>query len=79
MSWAPSKRLTEALSEYLRFPSDALEIGLWSGDLQLKDVEIKEDKLDSDQFTLISGRIGQIHAQIPWTTLLVSTAKIEVS
>lgn len=42
----PSKRLTEILSTYLEFDSKQLQLGLWSGDLQIRNVNLKKDSID---------------------------------
>lgn len=42
----PSRRLTEILSTYLEFDSKQLQLGLWSGDLQIRNVNLKKDSID---------------------------------
>jgi hypothetical protein len=42
----PSRRLTEILSTYLEFDSKQLQLGLWGGDLQIRNVNLKKDSID---------------------------------
>ena len=39
----PSRKVTELLSKYLEFDPESLEMGIWSGDLSLKNVNLKRD------------------------------------
>lgn len=39
----PSKQVTSLLSEYLEFDKEQLQLGIWSGKLALKDVNLKAD------------------------------------
>lgn len=41
----PSKKVTELLSEYLEFDREKLQLGIWSGNLSLSDVQIRKDAL----------------------------------
>ena len=41
----PSQKVTELLSKYLEFDSDALDVGVWSGDLSLKNVNLKREAI----------------------------------
>ena len=73
--YSPHERLTNILSTYLEFDSQQLELGLWSGDLQIKDgVNLRPNAfapmLEAFDLRLFSGSIGKLHAQIPWKTLL---------
>eukprot|EP00537_Pseudo-nitzschia_pungens_P002438 CAMPEP_0172372640 /NCGR_PEP_ID=MMETSP1060-20121228/48606_1 /TAXON_ID=37318 /ORGANISM="Pseudo-nitzschia pungens, Strain cf. cingulata" /LENGTH=66 /DNA_ID=CAMNT_0013098727 /DNA_START=192 /DNA_END=389 /DNA_ORIENTATION=- len=39
----PSKKVTELLSSFLEFDPESLEMGIWSGDLSLKNVQLRRD------------------------------------
>eukprot|EP00522_Entomoneis_paludosa_P001168 CAMPEP_0172469526 /NCGR_PEP_ID=MMETSP1065-20121228/63928_1 /TAXON_ID=265537 /ORGANISM="Amphiprora paludosa, Strain CCMP125" /LENGTH=192 /DNA_ID=CAMNT_0013227211 /DNA_START=50 /DNA_END=625 /DNA_ORIENTATION=+ len=41
----PSKQVTSLLSEYLEFDEEQLNLGIWSGRLALKDVNLKADAI----------------------------------
>ena len=41
----PSAKVTEILSKYLEFDPESLEMGIWSGDLRIKNVNLKRDAL----------------------------------
>jgi len=43
MIYSPSQALTELLSSYLEFDLKQLQLGVWSGDLQIKDVQLRRD------------------------------------
>lgn len=39
----PSKKVTELLSEYLEFDAEQIKIGIWSGHLSLRNVQLRAD------------------------------------
>jgi N-terminal region of Chorein or VPS13 len=39
----PSKKVSEILSQYLEFDPEQLSLGIWSGNLSLHDVSLRED------------------------------------
>lgn len=39
----PSKKVTELLSQYLEFDPEELRVGIWSGDLSLRNVHLREE------------------------------------
>ena len=39
----PSQKVTEILSKFLEFDPESLEMGIWSGDLSIKNVNLKRD------------------------------------
>jgi hypothetical protein len=43
----PSKKIAEILSEFLEFDPNQLLLGLWSGDLSLKDVGLRCDTINA--------------------------------
>lgn len=75
MYYSLHQRLTNILSTYLEFDAEQLELGLWNGDLHIKDgVNLRSDAFDpllsSLDLRMLSGSVGKLHAQIPWNTLL---------
>ena len=41
----PSKKVTEVLSRYLEFDPEQLQLGIWSGNLSLTDVNLREETI----------------------------------
>lgn len=41
----PSKKVTDLLSTYLEFDPEQLKLGIWSGNLSLKDVNLREEAI----------------------------------
>jgi hypothetical protein len=41
----PSKKVTEILSKFLEFDPEQLELGIWSGDLSLNNVKLRQDAI----------------------------------
>ena len=76
--YSPSTKLTATLQKYLRFDPEQLSIGLWSGNLRLHDVELREEVFDHPDYTMVSATIGSLNASIPWRTLMISTATVEL-
>lgn len=81
----PSKKVAEILSQFLEFDPKQLQIGIWSGDLSISDVNLKRDAfapflnppsvLDDDAVSklhlkLVSGKVGNMRVQIPWKRLV---------
>ena len=42
----PSAKVTELLSKFLEFDPEQLELGIWSGDLSLKNVNLRKDAVN---------------------------------
>lgn len=80
----PSKKVTELLSKFLEFDPEQLQLGVWSGDLVLANVNLREDALyskinrmkkspsgrDPLKLKLVEGKIGLLRIQIPWKRLV---------
>ena len=45
MFYKPTQAITDILSSYLEFDLKQLQLGVWSGDLQLRDVNLRRDAL----------------------------------
>lgn len=41
----PSKKVTEILSKFFEFDPSELELGIWSGDIQLKNVKLRQETI----------------------------------
>ena len=80
----PSKKVTELLSKFLEFDPEQLQLGVWSGDLVLTNVNLREDAVygkinrmkkspsgrDPLKLKLVEGKIGLLRIQIPWKRLV---------
>ncbi|CAB9515429.1 Putative vacuolar protein sorting-associated protein [Seminavis robusta] len=80
----PSKTVTEIMSKYLEFDPEQLQLGIWSGDLVLTNVNLRGDALyskinrmkkspsgrDPLKLKIVEGTIGQLRIQIPWKRLV---------
>ena len=96
----PSKQVSKVLEEYLEFDAEQLKLGIWSGRLSLKDVNLKTDAIyphlnhffaeseaNNSEFTksqppvrlkLVSGTIGELNLNIPWTSLVWGQGDVQV-
>ncbi|GAX12581.1 hypothetical protein FisN_13Lh037 [Fistulifera solaris] len=82
----PSQKVAELLSQYLEFDAHQLQVGIWSGHLNLKDVHLKASAVDqfltlpssSISFQLVSGTIGLLDLQIPWKQLVWGQSDVRV-
>lgn len=52
---SPSRRLTDFLSEYLEFDPTQLSLGLWGGDLSLRNVSLRKEAVDPLLDSLVGG------------------------
>jgi hypothetical protein len=81
----PSKLVTDVLSKYLEFDLEQLQLGIWSGDLSIKNVQLKRDAIypllnDTSlpqkegkpplNLKLVSGSVGHMRIRIPWKRLV---------
>jgi N-terminal region of Chorein or VPS13 len=80
----PSKKVTEILSKFLEFDPEQLQLGIWSGDLVLTNVNLRADALyskinrmkkspsgrDPLKLKIVESTISQLRIQIPWKRLL---------
>ncbi|KAI3378739.1 hypothetical protein SNEBB_004675 [Seison nebaliae] len=67
------------LGTYINVNSDQLSIGIWSGDISLKNIYLKPEafKTLNLPIEIHCGYIGNVSIKIPWRTLLFSTAIID--
>jgi hypothetical protein len=82
MYYSLHQRLTKFLSTYLEFDAEQLELGLWNGDLHIKDgVNLLPSAfapfLGPLNMQMLSGSVKKLEAQIPWNTL-VDGSKLSV-
>jgi N-terminal region of Chorein or VPS13 len=81
----PSRKISEILAQFLEFDSKQLHFGIWSGDLTISNVKLKEDAFSSFlnssnvtpesnkeplQLKLVRGKVGHIRLKIPWKSLV---------
>ena len=73
--------LNKFLGSYVEnFDANQLEVGIWNGDVKLKNCKIKKDCLDSLDLpiTIEQGILGNLTMQVPWSRLKSSPVKIEI-
>jgi vacuolar protein sorting-associated protein 13A/C len=68
------------LGTFLQFPSDTLSIGVWKGELVLKDIQLLPDALVPLKLpiTVKHGFVRSLLVKIPWTSLAKSPVQIIV-
>ncbi|KAI5802352.1 hypothetical protein FPQ18DRAFT_313508 [Pyronema domesticum] len=67
------------LGMYIKnFDSTQLNVGIWSGDVRLKNLELKKEALDQMKLPLnvLEGHLGQLTLQIPWSNLKGRPVKV---
>jgi len=73
--------LNRTLGQYVEnFDPAQLNIGIWSGDVKLRDLKLKQESLDrlGLPIALKFGHLGQLTLQIPWSNLKSKPVKIIV-
>lgn len=71
--------LNRFLGSYIEdFDPKQLNIGIWSGDVKLKDLRLKKDSLDRLKLpvNVKFGHLGELTLQIPWSNLKGKPVKI---
>ncbi|VEU24436.1 DEKNAAC105592 [Brettanomyces naardenensis] len=71
--------LNRTLGAYVEnFDPAQLNIGIWSGDVKLRDLKLKEESLDrlGLPIALKFGHLGELTLQIPWSNLKSKPVKI---
>eukprot|EP00003_Mantamonas_plastica_P024283 TRINITY_DN4495_c0_g2_i2.p1 TRINITY_DN4495_c0_g2~~TRINITY_DN4495_c0_g2_i2.p1 ORF type:complete len:147 (+),score=27.23 TRINITY_DN4495_c0_g2_i2:61-441(+) len=67
--------LNQYLGQYVQdLNTDSLNIAVWSGDVVLKNLEIKKDCLDQFRLpiSVIKGHVGEVKMTVPWSSLASS-------
>lgn len=73
--------LNRLLGAYVEnFDAKQLDIGIWSGDVRLKNLILKKESLDKFKFPLDVnfGHLGELTLQIPWSNLKGKPVKVIV-
>ncbi|TGZ78721.1 hypothetical protein EX30DRAFT_322121 [Ascodesmis nigricans] len=74
-----STLMNRFLGMYIKnFDSKQLNIGIWSGDVRLRNLELKKEALDQMKLPLnvLEGHLGQLTLQIPWSNLKGKPVKV---
>jgi len=64
--------LNRFLGMYIRnFDPGQLKVGIWSGDVKLRDLELRREALDQLKLPInvVEGHLGQLTLRIPWSNL----------
>ena len=73
--------LNRFLGMYVQnFDAKQLNVGIWSGDVKLRDMELRREALDQLRLPLnvVEGHLGQLTMQIPWSNLHGKPVKINI-
>ncbi|KAJ5225571.1 hypothetical protein N7468_006796 [Penicillium chermesinum] len=73
--------LNRFLSSYVKnFDAKQLNIGIWSGDVKLRNLELRREALDQLRLPLnvVEGRLGQLTLSIPWSNLRGKPVKVHI-
>ena len=73
--------LNRFLGMYVKnFDPKQLNVGIWSGDVKLRDLELRREALDQMHLPLnvVEGRLGQLTLSIPWSNLRGKPVKIDI-
>jgi vacuolar protein sorting-associated protein 13A/C len=73
--------LNRFLGMYVRnFDAKQLNVGIWSGDVKLKNLQLRKEALDQLRLPLnvVEGYLGQLTLQIPWSNLRGKPVRINI-
>ena len=73
--------LNRFLGMYVKnFDAKQLNVGIWSGDVKLRDLELRREALDQLHLpvNVVEGRIGQLSLSIPWSNLRGKPVKVNI-
>jgi vacuolar protein sorting-associated protein 13A/C len=76
-----SNLLNRFLGMYVQnFDPKQLNVGIWSGDVVLRDLELRREALDQLHLPLnvVSGHLGSLTLSIPWSNLRGKPLKINI-
>lgn len=76
-----STLLNRFLGMYVKnFDTTQLNIGIWSGDVKLKNLELRREALDQLHLPLnvIEGYLGELTLSIPWSNLRSKPVKVNI-
>jgi len=74
-----SSLLNRFLGMYIRnFDPGQLQVGIWSGDVKLRDLELRREALDQLKLPInvVEGHLGQLTLTIPWSNLRGQPVKV---
>jgi vacuolar protein sorting-associated protein 13A/C len=74
------KVLIQYLGQYLEFEKDKLKVGIWSGDIQLHNIQLKPSALDALRLPIkvYTGFLSSLIVSIPWKNLWNAPVKINI-
>lgn len=73
--------LNRFLGMYVKnFDPTQLKVGIWSGDVKLRDLELRKEALDQLKLPInaVEGHLGQLTLTIPWSNLRGAPVKIYI-
>ncbi|EER23514.1 vacuolar protein sorting-associated protein, putative [Coccidioides posadasii C735 delta SOWgp] len=73
--------LNRFLGMYVKnFDAGQLNVGIWSGDVKLRNLELRREALDQLHLPLnvVEGHLGELTLSIPWSNLRGKPVKIEI-
>ncbi|KAJ5482720.1 hypothetical protein N7539_006166 [Penicillium diatomitis] len=73
--------LNRFLGIYVKnFDAKQLNIGIWSGDVKLRNLELRREALDQLHLPLnvVEGHVGQLTLSIPWSNLRGKPVKVDI-
>ncbi|OQE23254.1 hypothetical protein PENSTE_c009G01087 [Penicillium steckii] len=73
--------LNRFLGIYVKnFDATQLNIGIWSGDVKLRNLELRREALDQLHLPLnvVEGHLGQLTLSIPWSNLRGKPVKVDI-
>ncbi|KAL9075208.1 MAG: hypothetical protein Q9157_004112 [Trypethelium eluteriae] len=73
--------LNRFLGMYVRnFDPKQLNVGIWSGDVKLRNLELRREALDQLHLPLnvVEGHLGQLTLQIPWSNLRGKPVRVNI-
>lgn len=73
--------LNRFLASYVKnFDAKQLNIGIWSGDVKLRNLELRREALDQLRLPLnvVEGHLGELTLSIPWSNLRGKPVKVDI-
>ena len=70
--------LQEKLGSYLDLSKEQLRMGLWKGDLVLRNIQLKPVEIPDRPFRIVGGRLQKLTIHIPWQALSSKSAVLTV-
>src|ERR1700761_727878 len=73
--------LNRFLGMYVQnFDAKQLNVGIWSGDVKLRNLELRREALDQLHLPLnvVEGHLGELTLSIPWSNLRGKPVKVDI-